>query len=50
MPASAVSYSLSGDYVYVVDDIQTTIAKSKGDSGDVSIGRIGNDDIIIEVV
>ena len=50
IPASAVSYSLSGDYVYVVDDIQTKDGKKIGKVTQVivSLGRIGNDDIMIE--
>ena len=50
IPASAVSYSLSGDYVYVVDDIETANGKKVGKVTQVivDLGRIGNDNIIIK--
>ena len=50
IPASAVSYSLSGDYVYVVDNIQTSNGKTTGVASQVivTLGQIGNDQIIIK--
>ena len=50
VPASAVSYSLSGDYVYVVEDIKTSAGKTTGKVSQVivTLGRIGNNTTIVK--
>lgn len=49
VPASALVYSLSGNYVYVVDDIKTEDNKTTGKvtQAIVTIGQIGKSDIVI---
>lgn len=50
IPASAITYSLSGNYVYVIDDIQTTSGKMTGKVTQVivTLGRVGNDFTVVK--